>query len=307
MQFVRYADTPLQRRGVNHRVGAFEFKDLGQGRPGDPANFYLRMVTSHGDFFSPRHLHNFDQVRVQLRGAFSFAEDGVMQPGCIGYFPEGTPYGPQTSAEDTMQLVMQLGGPGGSGYVGEEERVADVAALARVGRFERGRYFGPDDRGASGVDSFEAVWEYALKRPVRYPSARLAKPLLAYPEAWVWSAIDGWPAARCKTLWDFGPRTVACRIVALDAGAALETLDALGARGPRTWFVQSGAGVLRGYGCAGGRAADYAAFDAWHPRQAEAVRIEASEDSVFLVLSHPRFPPDAGIASALSTSAGATA
>ena len=104
MDLVNYEQAALHTRAVNHREGSFRYKDLGQGTPGRPENFYLRMVWTEGDFFSPRHMHNFDQVRVQIKGRFSFDKDGTMHPGCIGYFPEGTPYGPQTSAEDTIQL-----------------------------------------------------------------------------------------------------------------------------------------------------------------------------------------------------------
>ena len=81
MKFVRYAETEIKSRGINHRVGSFRYKDLGEGVPGTPGNFFLRMVWSETDFFSPRHLHNFDQVRVQVQGEFDFATDGTMKPG----------------------------------------------------------------------------------------------------------------------------------------------------------------------------------------------------------------------------------
>ena len=128
MDLVKNEQATLHTRGINHREGSFRYKDLGQGTPGRPDNFYLRMVWTQGDFFSPRHMHNFDQVRVQIKGRFSFDKDGTMHPGCIGYFPEGTPYGPQTSAEDTIQLAMQIGGPSRSGYLSEEERTALMPA-----------------------------------------------------------------------------------------------------------------------------------------------------------------------------------
>src|SRR5260221_6909349 len=134
MNFVKYEQAPLHNRGVNHREGSFRSKDLGKGTPGRPENFYLRMVWTEGDFFSPRHMHNFDQVRVQIKGKFSFDKDGTMQPGCIGYFPEGTPYGPQTSAEDTVQLAMQIGGPSPSGDLSAEERTTAAEAPTETAR-----------------------------------------------------------------------------------------------------------------------------------------------------------------------------
>src|SRR5258707_3075195 len=156
MDIVKYEQAALHTRGVNHREGSFRYKDLGQGRPGRPENFYLRMVWTEGDFFSPRHMHNFDQVRVQIKGKFSFDKDGTMQPGCIGYFPEGTPYGPQTSAEDTIQLAMQIGGPRRSRYLSEPERTAAGRAPRQRGRLERRRYLAPHDQNSARQDRVQA-------------------------------------------------------------------------------------------------------------------------------------------------------
>lgn len=101
-QFIRHSEVALQTRGINHRVGSFRFKDLGSGHAGRPDNFLLRLVTSGTDFFSPRHMHNFDKVRVQVQGSFSFDADGMMEPGAVGDFPEATAYDPQTSREDKL-------------------------------------------------------------------------------------------------------------------------------------------------------------------------------------------------------------
>ena len=83
MQLIRDLDTQIKTRGINHRVGTFRYKELGEGEPGTPGNYNLRMVWSQTDFFSPRHRHNFDQVRVQMTGTFSFDDDGVMRPGVM--------------------------------------------------------------------------------------------------------------------------------------------------------------------------------------------------------------------------------
>ena len=39
------------------------------------------MVQQFGDFHSPRHKHNFEQVRLQLAGTISYDGDGTMTPG----------------------------------------------------------------------------------------------------------------------------------------------------------------------------------------------------------------------------------
>jgi hypothetical protein len=279
MQFFSFEDAPLHTRGENHRVGTFRYKDLGQGAPGQPGNFYLRWVLSASDFFSPRHFHNFDQVRLQLRGTFAFGEDGTMHPGTIGYFPESTPYGPQTSAEDTAQLVLQIGAPGGAGYVGEVERTAAVAALNRSGRFSGGRYFAASDAGGAGQDGFEAAWEQASGRKVRYARRRFERPMLVHPDAFEWLAHATLPGVRHKRLWDFGRQTVGCELYGLDAGAQLPL------SGPLTAWVMSGAG-----GCSHGTSTlPYAPCDALHLEAAEHANLKAHAASEILILTHPVF------------------
>jgi hypothetical protein len=289
MDFVRYEQAPLHTRGVNHRQGSFRYKDLGQGTPGRPGNFYLRLVWTEGDFFSPRHVHNFDQVRVQIKGRFSFDKDGTMQPGCIGYFPEGTPYGPQTSAEDTVQLAMQIGGPSGSGYLSEDERTAAVDALAKQGRFEGGRYFAADDKTGAGKDGFEAAWEFANGRRIKYPKRRLEKPLLVNPEAFEWLDVPGVPGVRTKRLWDFGSRALACSLHQLGAGSSLMLT------GAQSSFVLSGSGAIAQL--------RFAKHDVLHLAAGESARIEAREDTELLAMPHPVFPQPAARSAAAAQSA----
>jgi hypothetical protein len=275
MNFVSCEAAPLHTRGANHRQGSFRYKDLGQGTPGRLDNYYLRLVWTEGDFFSPRHMHNFDQVRVQLKGRFSFDKDGTMHPGGIGYFPEGTAYGPQTSAEDTIQLAMQIGGPSRSGYISEEERQVAVDALSKRGRFEGGKYFA-NDKSGPGQDGFEAVWEYANGRRIKYPHKRLEKPLLVNPEAFEWLDVAGARGVRAKRLWDFGANSLSCSLYRLGTGSALVLADAL------TAFVLSGAGAMGGE--------RYAKYDALHLVGGEKAHIEAREESELLVMPHPVLP-----------------
>lgn len=274
MDFVSCEAAPLHTRGANHRQGSFRYKDLGQGTPGRLDNYYLRLVWTEGDFFSPRHMHNFDQVRVQIKGRFSFDKDGTMHPGGIGYFPEGTAYGPQTSAEDTIQLAMQIGGPSRSGYISEEERQVAVDALSKRGRFEGGKYFA-DGKSGPGQDGFEAVWEYANGRRIKYPAKRLEKPLLVNPDAFEWLAVSGCDGVQRKQMWDFGASALSCSLYRVDAGSALALT------GPLTLFVLAGAGQVAEHG--------FALHDALHLAAGEAARIEARDESELLVMPHPVF------------------
>ena len=177
MQIVHFKQQTLKTRTINHREGSFKYIELGEGDPSSAENFNLRWVLSESDFFSPRHHHNFDQVRIQVKGAFSFDNDGEMPPGSVGFFPEGTFYGPQSSQAETIQLVMQIGGASKNGYLSESNRIQAVQELNKSGQFIKGRFHpngtNPDDH----IDSFQAVWEYFYKRKMVYPSERFSKPV----------------------------------------------------------------------------------------------------------------------------------
>ena len=279
MQFVRYANLELKTRGVNHRVGSFRYKQLGEGTLGTPDNYNLRLVWSETDFFSPRHMHNFDQVRVQMQGTFYFDADGTMKPGVAAYFPEGTPYGPQTSQQDTVQLVMQLGGPSGAGYLGEAQRIASVAALAETGEFRDGKYFAPGKAGTGGTDAFQAAWEHAQGRKVVYPPMRLQKPLFTNPESFDWVAVPGTTGAESKQLWRFGAHTVGLDMVRLDAGATIEIA------GPVTCFVEHGNGSVS----SSGDKEIYTDYDTAHAAAGDTLTCAASSASRLIVFVHPTF------------------
>ena len=279
MQFVRYANLELKTRGVNHRVGSFRYKQLGEGAPGTPGNYNLRLVWSETDFFSPRHMHNFDQVRVQMQGTFYFDADGTMKPGVAAYFPEGTPYGPQTSQQDTVQLVLQLGGPSGAGYLAEAQRIASVAALAETGEFRDGKYFAPGKAGTGGTDAFQAAWEHAQGRKMVYPPMRLQKPLFTNPESFDWVAVPGTTGAESKQLWHFGAHSVGLDIVRLVPGATIEIT------GPVTCFVEHGTGSVS----SGGDKEIYTDYDTAHAAAGDTLTCTASTASRLIVFVHPTF------------------
>ena len=282
MQFVRYANLELKTRAINHRVGSFRYKELGEGTPGTPGNYNLRLVWSETDFFSPRHMHNFDQVRVQMQGTFYFDADGTMKPGVAAYFPEGTPYGPQTSQQDTVQLVLQLGGPSGAGYLAEAQRIASVAALAETGEFRDGKYFAPGKAGTGGTDAFQAAWEHAQSRKMVYPPMRLQKPLFTNPDSFDWVAVPGSSGAECKQLWRFGAHAVGLDMVHLDTGGTISI------PGPVSCFVEHGAGVVRG-AADNPASADYADYDTAHAATGETLTWTATTASRLIVFVHPTF------------------
>src|SRR6516225_9242589 len=156
-------------RQFQHRQGQFIHRKLLTGERGTPGNFLLELVRTTSDFFSPRHRHNFDQFRYQVEGEFDFDRNGRMKPGIIGYFPEGTPYGPQSSSVNSLTLVLQFGGASGNGYMTQEQMEAGTAELKKHGTFEKGVFRRNEcEEGKRNVDGYQAVWEHVNKRPMTY-------------------------------------------------------------------------------------------------------------------------------------------
>ena len=78
-------------------------------------------------------------LRLLLDGKLPVTPRRAMHPGQIGYFPEGTFYGPQ--ADDGTGwtiMIVQFGGAGGEGFLSADEALAAKNSLAREGDFDGG-------------------------------------------------------------------------------------------------------------------------------------------------------------------------
>src|SRR6185295_5482283 len=138
MKIVDAEKIPVTERQNRHRDGRFLERRLLEGQDGAIDNFQFTLVNTGGDFFSPRHRHNFDQFRFQLDGDGGFDRDGTMSPGTVGYFPAGTRYGPQSNKGDLTVLVLQFAGANGDGYMSEAETAAATRYLKQFGEFKGG-------------------------------------------------------------------------------------------------------------------------------------------------------------------------
>lgn len=217
---------PIESRSITAlnnqiREGVIRAVRILEGEPG-PDNFALKLVNIQGDFFSPRHRHNFDQVRLQLEGSFDYDRDGCFTPGAIGYFPEGTRYGPQTSSGNTWNLLLQFGGASGSGYTAESEEEHAAAALREKGKFEKGvyTYFNSDGTKVN-QDAYEAVWEHIHGRPLLYPKGRYERPVFMNSNAFEWVPLKDQPGVASKMMGVFSERETKLAFYKIDAGAKL--------------------------------------------------------------------------------------
>ena len=176
-------------RGTNF---AGRIESVGQGvsefRSGDEV--FGICAGAFADYATPRHRHNFDQIRCGLSGAMNYAPRKDVVAAAVAYFPEGTFYGPQRMAGESLVLLLQLGGASGQGFMCYEELQAGHAALAARGTFADGIYRGADGRPRDG---YEAVWEHVHGRPISYPPPRFEEPILMWPAHGPWMASRNEP------------------------------------------------------------------------------------------------------------------
>ena len=192
MQIVHGDEVPVAgNEGEGVRSGRVGKQFLLFGDPASPGNFKFGLFRQYGDFTSPRHRHNFCQFRVQIEGECDFAHDGKMKPGAIGYFPEGTAYGPQgPDREESYVATLQFGGPSGSGLLTTQQLADAKRELSKIGTFENGVF--RRNQGVPGkknMDGFEAVWEQASGRELIYPPAQYGRPVLMHPEGYRWMPV----------------------------------------------------------------------------------------------------------------------
>jgi hypothetical protein len=281
MQIVQGDEVPLVR-GLEHRGGTFHGRTLLEGEPGSPGNFQLSLGQSGGDFYSPRHRHNFEQFRIQLEGTLDFARDGRMAPGMVGYFPEGVAYGPQSQDPDEKPLtaVLQFGGASGGGYLSIEEVRAGRTALEAFGTFKDGVFRRhPGVAGRRNTDGYQAIWEHVNGRPMEYPKGRYEKPVFMDSAHFAWVPVAGAPGVADKLLGVFTERRSLVRFVRIDGGAAYE----LGGRA--ACLVLAGAGTVAGE--------PLRRFTAFSLEDGEHARVAAAEE---VTLVHLGLPDLTGIA-----------
>lgn len=218
MQVVDTSAMDWASPGTRHRDGDIRFKRMFEGQEGSPGNFSFMMVKIEHGYGTPRHRHNYDQVRFCIDGAIDYGQGRAVKAGQVGYFPEGTHYGPQDiTAQEAV--VLQGGGESGHGFMsGRRLREGYEALAATGGRFEDGVWIAPEGTpGQRRKDGYEAVWEHVHGRDLRYPPARFNEPVV-------------------MTIADFAPRPHA-------PGIHRRRLGVFGERGLaiETWRIAPGA------------------------------------------------------------------
>ena len=275
MKIVQTDEIPL-RRALEHRGGIFHGRIVVEGTPGTLDNFQLSYGQMGGDFNSPRHRHNFEQIRYQLEGVLDYGRDGKLVKGMVGYFPEGVYYGPQSQDPNIncKTIVLQFGGASGSGYLSQAEVKAGMEELKAHGEFKDGVFRRREGaEGKRNLDGYQAIWEHVNERPMIYPKPRYPRPIFMDPETYEWVPVEGAPGVSEKPLGVFTERRSEVGLIRLDAGATLT------ARGKGVYLVVRGAGTVGGETM---RALTAAYLDA-----GETVAIKASEPAELLHFGLP--------------------
>ena len=191
MKIVQGDEIPL-KRGLEHRGGTFYGRVLAEGEEGRLDNFQLNYGQQGGDFYSPRHRHNFEQIRFQLEGTLDYSRDGKLSEGMVGYFPEGTSYGPQVpvNGEQSTTIVFQCGGASGGGYLSQAQIRKGNQELLEFGAFVDGVFRRREGvPGKKNQDGFQAIWEHVNGRALRFPKRRYEKPVLMEPDNFAWIPV----------------------------------------------------------------------------------------------------------------------
>lgn len=262
------------------RDGKLDQKFLLTGDDESPNNYLLNVgKTGSGGWGTPRHRHNFDQIRYVLKGSYPVSPHKVMKEGSVAYFPESVHYGPQDRPEGLEMMVIQFGGASGEGFLSVAKREAANEALKKKGTFANGVFTWFDEKGGKhNMDGSAACVEEATGRKLTFATPRYDDVIMMEPEASEWVAAKA-PGVATKTLGVFTERETRIGFIKVDAGATLDTgtRDAI-----EVLFLSEGRISVDGQ--------DYGPQTAIEllPEDAPS-RIQASEDALFLSVRLPKF------------------
>ena len=283
MKLVHGGRMEFQGGQEKHRGGGLATKLLLAGNEGTKENFRLTLGRDRGGHQNPRHHHNFDQIRMSLQGSLSIAPGKELDEGWIGYFPEGTWYGPQAPAtSERITLVLQFGGASGQGFISTRQMQQGYEELTKIGTFAAGVFHRTEGNGRKNQDAFEAIWEHVCGRTLTYPPPRYDEPILMNPAHFAWIEDDERRGVAKKLLGSFTERGTRIALLRLDAGARLPAGEA----NTRLLLV-----ALTGTGDAMGERWDrHAAFQI---EPGERATIAATEPAELLEIALPMLTPAA--------------
>lgn len=206
------------------RDGKLDQKFLLTGEDNSPNNYLLNVgLTGGGGWGTPRHRHNFDQIRFVLKGSYPVSPHKVMKEGSIAYFPESVHYGPQDRPEGLEMMVIQFGGASGQGFLSTPMREAANEALKAKGEFKNGIFTWYDEKGQKhNQDGSAACFEEATGKKLVFSPPRYDDVVMMDPDAYEWIGT-GEPGVYSKLLGTFTERNTQISVLKIDKDATHNT------------------------------------------------------------------------------------
>jgi hypothetical protein len=240
MKIVPFDDTAWVK---DHPTGAISFQHMLKGEPNSPDNFMYILGRQDTDFWMPRHRHNFEQIRLPVRGDMNLGRGMVLREGEVGYFPEGMAYGPQddplgdAAPGKRVQLVLQFGGASGYGFMSIEQRRRARRELAETGRFDGNYYYRSDGKAVWGLN---AIWEHVYGERLKYPRSRYKNVIIADPKRFNWLPVPDAEHVDRRYLGSFSERGAWIEMTRLRPDTRWSSTEP---RGRRLMVVLSGGGA----------------------------------------------------------------
>jgi hypothetical protein len=262
------------------RTGKLAQKFLLQGEDGSPNNYLLNVgLTGSGGWGTPRHRHNFDQIRYVLSGEYPVSPHKKMKEGSVAYFPESVHYGPQDRPEGLEMMVIQFGGASGSGFLSVAGREAANKRLEEKGSFKDGIFTWFDENGQKhNQDGSAACFEEATGQKLVFHPARYDDLVMLEPEAYGWQDTDQ-TGVQVKHMATFTERDTRVGFMKVAAGSTWNsgTRDQI-----QVLFLRSGSITIDGQTYGPKTGIELMPSDA-------PTDISASEDALFFTVSLPKF------------------
>jgi hypothetical protein len=179
------AEMPWDPVKANTRTGKISRKFIREGELAPGVGYTSDLVKYHGGhgvFTAPRHVHNFDQIRLTLSGETDYGAEQVAGPGDATFFPAGAYYGPERF--EAAEIFLLQWSPD---WVTREQSNAAYAELAKNGEFKDGFYVTAGKDGQEvRKDGTNAVWEAVNGKQLVIPSPKYQTPILMRPEGFGW-------------------------------------------------------------------------------------------------------------------------
>jgi len=217
---VREAEVLWDEDGGSHRPKGREHKYFGFFDRDRGIALRADLGITKSTRYTPRHKHDCESVRYIIRGKVKYGHE-VCGPGDCVYNPESVPYGPEDASvdEERVQLGLQYSGPSGIPYLHPADQKRARKELAKIGKFEKGIYIGPDGRKQDGAEAFR---EYLRGKELTYAPPRYNEHIVMRSENYTWKPLEGAPGVWVKHLGYFNETGPNIKLVKIDAGASTQ-------------------------------------------------------------------------------------